>query len=73
MCPHHFMAAYKLEYDLSWTPFEFIATREKEFSLVDKVLNTQLALTDSPYFAGINLSERKAAAEDISMDNKPSV
>ena len=33
---------------MSWTPFEEIEKRDQEIALVDKVLNAQLALTDSP-------------------------
>ena len=33
---------------MSWTPYEDIEKRDQEIALVDKVLNAQLALTDSP-------------------------
>ena len=34
---------------MSWTPYEEIEKRDQEIALVDKVLNAQLALTDSPF------------------------
>ena len=26
-CPHEFLGAYKLEYDMSWTPYEEISSK----------------------------------------------
>jgi len=39
-CPE-FIAAYKLENDMSWTPFENIEKREDENIIIDKILRTQ--------------------------------
>ena len=41
------MAAYKLEYDMTWTPFEKIASRGDENQMIDKILKagSQLQLT----------------------------
>lgn len=41
-CPHEFLGAYKLEYDMSWTPVEKIEQRNQELAMIDNVLNTQL-------------------------------
>lgn len=49
-CPHEFLACYKLEYDMTWTPFEDIQKREEDNILVEKMINKQfqLALTNDP-------------------------
>merc|ERR1712109_261480 len=39
-CPE-FIAAYKLEHDMSWTPFENIEKKEDENAIIDKILRTQ--------------------------------
>merc|ERR1712020_91537 len=39
-CPE-FIAGYKLENDMSWTPFENIEKREDENIIIDKILRTQ--------------------------------
>jgi len=44
--PHEHVGSYRLEYDQSWTPVEDIVKRSEEFGLVNKLLNSQLALTD---------------------------
>jgi len=69
-CPHVFMAAYKLEFDNSWTPFEYIEQRAQQFAIVDKVLNTQMAITDSPFFAGLDMRERQGKAIEMDTDQK---
>jgi len=46
-CPHAYMGSYRLEYDQSWTPLEQMAKRSEQFALMDKVLNSQLAITDT--------------------------
>eukprot|EP00095_Tigriopus_kingsejongensis_P007419 maker-scaffold955_size76929-snap-gene-0.15 protein:Tk07419 transcript:maker-scaffold955_size76929-snap-gene-0.15-mRNA-1 annotation:"c1orf50 homolog" len=47
-CPE-FVAAYKLEYDMTWTPFEKIEQRQDENLAIDKILKagSQLQLTFS--------------------------
>ncbi|KAM4015404.1 uncharacterized protein C1orf50 homolog [Anomaloglossus baeobatrachus] len=54
-CPHEFLAAYKLQHDMSWTPFENIERRDAEISIIDKLLNDQIALPSSaePNFKGL--------------------
>ncbi|XP_068098852.1 uncharacterized protein C1orf50 homolog [Hyperolius riggenbachi] len=54
-CPHEFIAAYKLQHDMSWTPFENIARRDAEINIIDKLLNDQIALPSSaePNFRGL--------------------
>ncbi|KAL5016326.1 hypothetical protein ScPMuIL_005915 [Solemya velum] len=53
--PHTFLGAFKLEYDMSWTPFEKIQTRSEDFAMIDKIMNAQKAVTDSttPNFRGL--------------------
>jgi len=46
-CPHEFLAAFKLEHDMSWTPLEHVQKRADEEAIVDKILNAQLAISDS--------------------------
>ncbi|CAI9584537.1 unnamed protein product [Staurois parvus] len=54
-CPHEFIAAYKLQHDMSWTPFEEIGKRDVEINIIDKLLNDQIALPSSaePNFRGL--------------------
>ncbi|KAM4651652.1 uncharacterized protein C1orf50 homolog [Discoglossus pictus] len=54
-CPHEFLAAYKLQHDMSWTPFENIEKRDAEISIIDKLLNHQIALPScvEPNFRGL--------------------
>ena len=46
-CPHEYLGCYRLEHDMSWTPSEQMEQRGQELAVVDKILNTQLALQDS--------------------------
>ncbi|XP_067098618.1 uncharacterized protein C1orf50 homolog [Osmerus mordax] len=43
-CPHKFIAAYKLQYDMSWTPLEEVQKRDAEMGIMDKLLSQQAAL-----------------------------
>ena len=45
-CPE-FVAAYKLEHDMTWTPQANVEKREDENAVIDKILRTgsQLQLT----------------------------
>ncbi|KAK3512361.1 hypothetical protein QTP70_006295 [Hemibagrus guttatus] len=54
-CPHKSLGAYKLQYDMSWTPLEDVEKREAEISVMDKLLNSQTALPSSkgPNFDGL--------------------
>ncbi|MEE6483442.1 hypothetical protein FKM82_013550 [Ascaphus truei] len=54
-CPHEFLAAYKLQHDMSWTPFENIEKRDAEITIIDKLLNQQIALPScaEPNFRGL--------------------
>ncbi|NP_001088694.1 uncharacterized protein C1orf50 homolog [Xenopus laevis] len=54
-CPHEFLAAYKLQHDMSWTPYENIEKRDAEISIIDKLLNEQVALPSchEPNFRGL--------------------
>lgn len=44
-CPHEFLGSYFLEMDMSWTPVDKLDKRKEEKSLVDSILNAQLAVT----------------------------
>ncbi|XP_067873580.1 uncharacterized protein C1orf50 homolog [Heterodontus francisci] len=54
-CPHEFLAAYKLQHDMSWTPHKEIEKRDAEISLIDKLLTQQQTLPQStePNFRGL--------------------
>ncbi|CAH1772237.1 unnamed protein product [Owenia fusiformis] len=54
-CPHEFLGSFKLEHDMSWTEYKDIEKRGQDFAMIDKILNTQLALTESsqPNFDGL--------------------
>ncbi|XP_077998501.1 uncharacterized protein C1orf50 homolog [Glandiceps talaboti] len=43
-CPHEYVGAYKLEYDMSWTPAENVEQRGQEIALIDKLLNSQASI-----------------------------
>ncbi|KAM6371437.1 LOW QUALITY PROTEIN: uncharacterized protein C1orf50 homolog [Pluvialis apricaria] len=53
--PHEFLGAYKLQHDMSWTPFEDIERRDAEINILDKLLSRQAALPPStePNFQGL--------------------
>ncbi|XP_062842495.1 uncharacterized protein C1orf50 homolog [Trichomycterus rosablanca] len=55
-CPHEFLGAYKLQFDMSWTPVEDAEKRDAEISIMDKLLNSQAALTacTEPNFQGLS-------------------
>lgn len=46
-CPHDFLGAYKLQHDLSWTPYEDIEKQDAKISVVNKLLNQPVALPPS--------------------------
>ncbi|KAM8927995.1 uncharacterized protein C1orf50 homolog [Pelodytes ibericus] len=54
-CPHEFLAAYKLQHDMSWTPYENIEKRDAEINIIDKLLKEQIALPSctEPNFRGL--------------------
>lgn len=53
--PHEFLGAYKLQHDMSWTPFEDIERRDAEINILDKLLSRQavLPLCTEPNFQGL--------------------
>ncbi|XP_025906854.1 uncharacterized protein C1orf50 homolog [Nothoprocta perdicaria] len=53
--PHEFLGAYKLQHDMSWTPFEDVERRDAEIKALDKLLSRQAALPSStePNFHGL--------------------
>ncbi|KAM4871656.1 uncharacterized protein C1orf50 homolog isoform 2-T2 [Thomomys bottae] len=54
-CPHDFLGAYKLQHDLSWTPYEDIEKQDAKISIMDKMLNQPVALppVTEPTFQGL--------------------
>ncbi|KAJ8259502.1 hypothetical protein GJAV_G00170050 [Gymnothorax javanicus] len=55
-CPHEFLGAYKLQFDMSWTPLEDVEKRDSEIGIMDKLLNQQAALPSAtePNFQGLS-------------------
>nr|XP_033778178.1 uncharacterized protein C1orf50 homolog [Geotrypetes seraphini] len=53
-CPHEFLGSYKLQHDMSWTPYENTEKRDQEINIIDKVLSQQISLPPSrePNFQG---------------------
>ncbi|XP_036252059.1 uncharacterized protein C1orf50 homolog [Molothrus ater] len=58
--PHEFLGAYKLQHDMSWTPFEDIERRDAEITVLEKLLNQQAALPlcMEPNFQGLTKSHK---------------
>ncbi|XP_012872400.1 PREDICTED: uncharacterized protein C1orf50 homolog [Dipodomys ordii] len=54
-CPHEFLGAYKLQHDLSWTPYEDIEKQDAKISIMDKLLSQPVALPPNtePTFQGL--------------------
>nr|XP_012290198.1 uncharacterized protein C1orf50 homolog isoform X4 [Aotus nancymaae] len=54
-CPHDFLGAYKLQHDLSWTPYEDIEKQDAKISMMDKLLSQSVALPPctEPNFQGL--------------------
>ncbi|XP_057614785.1 uncharacterized protein C1orf50 homolog [Chionomys nivalis] len=54
-CPHDFLGAYKLQHDLSWTPYEDIEKQDAKIGMMDKLLNQPIALPPctEPTFQGL--------------------
>ncbi|KAM9109960.1 uncharacterized protein C1orf50 homolog isoform 2-T2 [Megaptera novaeangliae] len=46
-CPHDFLGAYKLQHDLSWTPYEDAEKQDAKISIVNKLLSQPVALPSS--------------------------
>ncbi|XP_047580464.1 uncharacterized protein C1orf50 homolog isoform X1 [Lutra lutra] len=57
-CPHDFLGAYKLQHDLSWTPYEDIEKHDAKINTVNKLLSQSAALPRStePTFQGLTES-----------------
>lgn len=55
-CPHKFLGAYKLQYDMSWTPIADVQKKDEEIAIFEKLLNRQAALpaTTEPNFDGLS-------------------
>ncbi|XP_023848147.1 uncharacterized protein C1orf50 homolog [Salvelinus sp. IW2-2015] len=43
-CPHKPCGAFKLQYDMSWTPIDDVAKKDAEIAIMDKILSQQTAL-----------------------------
>ncbi|XP_012666315.1 uncharacterized protein C1orf50 homolog [Otolemur garnettii] len=54
-CPHDFCGAYKLQRDLSWTPYEDIEKQDAKISMMDNLLSQSVALPPftEPNFQGL--------------------
>ena len=61
--PHEFVGAFKLEYDMTWTPFQYIKQRSEDYALIDKIMNAQKAIVDSeaPNFKGLTSESRNTS------------
>jgi len=46
-CPHDYIGSWRLEYDMSWTPLAECQKKSEQLALMDKVLNSQLAITET--------------------------
>ncbi|XP_064534765.1 uncharacterized protein C1orf50 homolog [Pseudopipra pipra] len=57
--PHEFLGAYKLQHDMSWTPFEDIERRDAETAILEKLLSRQAALPPctEPNFQGLTKAQ----------------
>ncbi|KAK3787046.1 hypothetical protein RRG08_037323 [Elysia crispata] len=68
-CPHHFLGAYRLEYDQSWTPISEVSSRDEEFALLDKIYATAQGAITAGGESGSNTAELlgfKKVVEDSS-------
>lgn len=54
-CPHDFLGAYKLQHDMSWTPYEDVEKQDAKISMMDKLLSQPMALPlgTEPTFQGL--------------------
>ncbi|XP_002739964.1 uncharacterized protein C1orf50 homolog [Saccoglossus kowalevskii] len=64
-CPHDYLGAYKLEFDMSWTPAKNIEKRGEEIALIDKLLASQgaIAYPSEPNFEGLEPKKSSEAAD----------
>lgn len=55
-CPHSFVGAFKLQFDMSWTPLEEVEKRDSEIAILDKLISQQTALpaVTGPNFHGLS-------------------
>ncbi|GFO32831.1 hypothetical protein PoB_005933600 [Plakobranchus ocellatus] len=56
-CPHHFLGAYRLEYDQSWTPVSDVGKRDKELALLDKIFQAHQGAITAGGESGSNTAE----------------
>ncbi|XP_063173565.1 uncharacterized protein C1orf50 homolog [Candoia aspera] len=56
-CPSEFLAAYKLQHDLSWTPSDEAEKRDAELNVLEKLLDQQAVLPpcSEPSFRGLTM------------------
>lgn len=54
-CPHDFLGAYKLQHDMSWTPYEDVEKQDAKIGMLDKLLSQPVALPPctEPTFQGL--------------------
>jgi len=43
-CPHTFLACYKLEFDFSWTPLEYVEKNEADNAMVERLIKRQFQM-----------------------------
>lgn len=55
-CPHPYLGAFKLQYDMSWTPIEEVEKRDADIAIMDKLISQQTALPSctGPNFKGLS-------------------
>ncbi|KAL7978603.1 hypothetical protein Chor_005585 [Crotalus horridus] len=56
-CPSEFLAAYKLQHDLSWTPSDEVEKRDAQLNVLEKLLDQQTILPpcSEPNFRGLTM------------------
>ncbi|XP_039223781.1 uncharacterized protein C1orf50 homolog [Crotalus tigris] len=56
-CPSEFLAAYKLQHDLSWTPSDEVEKRDTQLNVLEKLLDQQTILPpcSEPNFRGLTM------------------
>ncbi|KAK0131905.1 hypothetical protein N1851_033304 [Merluccius polli] len=54
-CPHQFIAGYKLQHDMSWTPLDQVEKKDAEIAIMSKLISRQTTLPPcvEPNFEGI--------------------
>lgn len=63
---HEYLGAYRLEHDFSWTLAKDVEERARNFAAIDKVLNSQVAITydPNPNFNSLTQTNQEKADSD---------